>query len=74
LKRRESVTAMPTWSLVRCDGASALATSSRLHYPAPPKGLRPEIRQLIEALARDAVAREDRCAQECAGKDQTEEQ
>jgi hypothetical protein len=29
-------------------------------FRSPPKGLRPEIARLIEALARDAVRREDR--------------
>jgi hypothetical protein len=33
-----------------------------------PQGLRPEIAQIIEALARDAVKREDRRAREAALK------
>jgi hypothetical protein len=33
--------------------------------PASPQGLRPEIKRLIEALARDAVAREDKEQEPC---------
>jgi hypothetical protein len=45
-----------------------------LHHQVPSQAVRPKIRELIEALARDAVAREERRAQECAEKDQTEKQ
>jgi hypothetical protein len=50
-----------------------VASSSPCLHNNPLQALRPEIRKLIEALARDAVARENRRAQEGAGKDQAEE-
>jgi hypothetical protein len=50
-----------------------VATSLRLRYKNPGEGIRPQIRELIEALARDAVAREERQRGQQCKKEQTEE-
>lgn len=57
----------------RVTQAEAMAAPSPIDYTGLPRSLRPEIKRLIEALARDAVAREDRRAQERAGKKQAKE-